>query len=172
MRIMKRIGFIISILATMFLLVNVSHASSALYDFNGKPASIDEFSGNGKWLVVMLWSSDCHICNKEAHQYEDFHFTHSDEDATVLGISLDGMKNKVLAEGFIKKHKVTFPNLIGEPEDVADMFTQLTGVLWAGTPTFMIYDPKGKLVVQQIGAVSVELIENFMESQKKAGLGW
>lgn len=164
------------VLFTGFLAIllgsNAAYTASALYDLSGKPASIDEFSGHGKWLVVMFWASDCHVCNKEAHQYNDFHFVHSDNDATVLGVSLDGTANKALAEGFIKKHKLNFPNLIGEPEDVADMFTELTGVLWRGTPTFLIYSPKGQLMIQQIGAVPAEMIEAYMESQKKAGIGW
>ena len=171
MSIIRRLGFFLVVMSSL-LMANASYAASVLYDFSGKPASIDEFSGHGKWLVVMFWSSDCYVCNKEAHQYVDFHFAHSDEDASVLGISLDGVKNKVLAKSFIKKHKINFPNLIGEPEAIADMFTQLTGVLWAGTPTFLIYSPKGKLMIQQIGAVPSELIEQYMESQKQKGIGW
>lgn len=164
----RHLAFFFSIFTVMMLLANTSQASPVLYEMNGKPSSIEKFTGNGKWLVVMFWSSDCHICNKEAHQYVDFHFAHSDDNATVLGVSLDGVKNKVLAEDFIQKHKVNFPNLIGEPEAIADMFTQLTGVLWAGTPTFLIYTPSGELVVQQIGAVPTELIENFINQQTAA----
>ena len=152
---------------TLFMLGVFSHSNAAgpLYDLQGKPSSIDKFTGKGKWLVVMLWASDCHVCNMEAHQYVDFHFAHSDTDASVLGISLDGMANKVAAEGFIKKHKINFPNLIGEPEAVANLFARLTGVAWRGTPTFLIYSPQGELMVQQIGAVPTDLIENFMASQ-------
>lgn len=171
MRRIKKLAFLTGLLAILTF-SGTGYAASALYDFSGKPASINEFSGNGKWLVVMFWASDCHVCNVEAHQYKDFHFVHSDKDATVLGVSVDGMANKVLAEGFIKKHKLDFPNLIGEPEDVADLFTTLTGVLWRGTPTFLIYSPKGQLMIQQIGAAPTELIEEYMESQKKAGIGW
>jgi len=162
------------LLISLFMLgiTGNSFAVSPLYDFQGKPDSIDNFSGEGKWLVVMLWASDCHICNMEAHQYVDFHFVHSDTDATVLGISLDGMANKVAAEEFIKKHNINFPNLIGEPEAVANLFFELTGVSWRGTPTFLIYSPKGKLMIQQIGAVPTDLIESFMASQKETELGW
>lgn len=167
MIIIKRLGFIFSILA-MISLVNISYASSVLYELDGKPSSIEKYAGKGKWLVVMFWASDCHVCNQEAHQYVDFHFAHSEDNASVLGISLDGAKNKVLAEGFIKKHKVNFPNLIGEPQAIANMFIEKTGVMWAGTPTFLIYNPAGELVVQQIGAVPTELIESFIQQQTAA----
>lgn len=164
MKITHSIGVLFGFLLWLSI-SSLSAAAGPLYDLQGQPSSIDKFSGKGKWLVVMLWASDCHVCNMEAHQYVDFHFAHSDTDATVLGISLDGMANTVAAEKFIKKHKINFPNLIGEPEEVANLFTSLTGVAWRGTPTFLIYSPQGKLMIQQIGAVPTDLIENFMASQ-------
>lgn len=171
MKITHSIGVLFGFLLWLSI-SSLSAAAGPLYDLQGEPGSIDSFSGEGKWLVVMLWASDCHVCNMEAHQYVDFHFVHSDTDATVLGISLDGMANKVAAEGFIKKHKINFPNLIGEPEEVANLFTSLTGVAWRGTPTFLIYSPQGKLMIQQIGAVPTDLIESFMASRKDTELGW
>ena len=152
----------------LLLPFTVSQAAG-LKDFEGNPGAISNYTGNGKWLVVMIWASDCHICNHEAHQYVDFHFAHSDDDASVLGISIDGKAKKKDAEAFIKRHHVTFPNLIGEPLTVARMFYELTGSSWIGTPTFLIYDPKGELVAQQVGAVPTELIEDFIaRSSRKA----
>ena len=162
MQIIQRDTF--SFLLFMFIGIFAVSQASTLYDMKGKPAGIDDYAGKGKWLIVMFWASDCHICNAEAHQYNDFHFIHSEKDAMVLGISLDGKANKVAAEGFINKHKINFPNLIGEPEEVANLFTGLTGVAWRGTPTFLIYSPKGELLVQQIGAVPTDLIENFIKN--------
>ena len=68
------------------------------------------------------------------------------------------------AEAFIRRHHVTFPNLIGEPEAVAELYGELTGRPWFGTPTFLIYDPGGELRVQQVGAVPVKLIEEYIRS--------
>ncbi len=136
-----------------------------MQDFNGKPVSIEQFTGQGKWTVVMIWASDCLICNKEARHYDAFHLKHKDKDATVLGVSMDGQANKKAAMGFIKEHNLRFPNIIGEPEDVAVFFYDSTGENWAGTPTFLIYSPEGKLTVQQIGAVPVPILEEFLQQQ-------
>jgi len=149
------------------LLVPVAQAEG-LQDFNGNPKAISDYSGKGKWLVVMIWASDCRVCNKEAHAYVDFHFVHADDDAQVLGISIDGQANKGEAQKFIERHKLNFPNLIGEPAAVADMFTQLTGAYFAGTPAFLFYDPKGELRAQQLGAVPTELIEDFIKQPATA----
>jgi peroxiredoxin len=151
-----------------WLIVLPAAQASTLQDFDGQPKSISDYTGNGKWLVVMIWASDCHICNKEAHAYVDFHFTHSDDNARVLGITIDGQARKAEALKFIERHKVNFPSLIGEPADVARLFSELTGTYFVGTPAFLFYDPEGNLRAQQVGAVPPELIENFIKQQTTA----
>ena len=143
----------------------VSASSSVLQEFDG---DIDEHTGKGKWLVVMLWASDCHVCNEEAHQYVAFHKKHMNTDAKVLNISLDDEENLKAAENFVQKHKLNFPNLIAEPLLGVHFYQQLTGKGWVGTPTFLVYNPKGKLLAAQAGAVPTEIIESFMAEETKA----
>ena len=85
------------VILTLFLSAG-SFASETFDDFSGNQKSIKDYVGNGKWLVVMLWASDCHVCNQEAHQYVKFHKLHKDKDAIVLGISLDGKNKKADAK--------------------------------------------------------------------------
>ena len=164
MKMKKQYAFFLVTMFSWLLLMTGIHAAE-LADFDGKPRSISDYSGKGKWLIVMIWASDCHVCNQEAHAYVDFHFAHSDEDAQVLGITIDGQAKKAEAQKFIERHKINFPNLIGEPAAVADLFSQLTGAYFAGTPAFLFYDPKGELRAQELGAVPTELIEDFIKQQ-------
>lgn len=140
-------------------------ASEQLVDFNGKPQSLSDHAGKGKWLVVMLWASDCHVCNAESQQYVKFHEKHNGKDATIVGISLDGAAKKKDAEAFIKRNGINFPSLIGEPESVMVMYQDLTGADWVGTPSFMVYNPKGELIGAQAGAVPPSIIESFIERE-------
>ena len=39
-------------------------------------AQIEDYAGKGKWLAVMYWASDCHVCNVEVGNYADFHERH------------------------------------------------------------------------------------------------
>ena len=152
----------------VLLLTGVLTAQAAaltLNDFSGNVSGLKQYTGKGKWTIVMLWASDCLICNKEAPHYNDFHNKHKDKDAIVLGISLDGKANIKAARKFIQDHKLDFPNLLGEAEDIAVFFYDSTGEQWAGTPTILIYSPQGKLTVQQIGAVPVPLLEQFLTQQ-------
>lgn len=152
-----------NLLGLLFLSSQVSAEIKGFQDFSGKPQKIENYLGKGKWTVVMMWASDCHVCNHEAHEYVDFHMVHSDTDAIVLGISLDGESRKKEAEKFIKKHSIDFPNLIAEPETVGSFYQEMTGQYFAGTPTFLIYSPTGELKAAQAGAVPTALIEDFMK---------
>jgi peroxiredoxin len=152
-------------LLVIFLLAIVPNiASSAnLAQLVPGPGALDAHTGKGKWLVVMLWASDCVACNREAHQYVDFHEFHHDDNAQVLGISLDG-SDLAAANAFIDKHQVSFPNLIAEFDVAGQWFENLTGQDFWGTPGFLIFDPEGNLRAQQIGAVPANLIEQFIQA--------
>ncbi len=139
-----------------------------LTDFKHNPKTIEDFSGKGKWLLVMFWASDCHICNKEAYKYVDFNFEHSDKDATVLGISIDGKAKFKEAVKFIKRHSVDFPNLIGEPEDVMALYSQYSNARWIGTPSFLLFNPQGELLAAQVGAIPPKIVEDFIVKNTKA----
>ncbi|HEC18060.1 MAG TPA: TlpA family protein disulfide reductase [Gammaproteobacteria bacterium] len=136
-----------------------------LQDFDGNLHTLNDYTGKGKWTVVMIWASDCHVCNAEAENYDAFHRAHKDKDAVILGVTLDGSEKKPEAEKFIQRHKVSFDNLIGEPQTVMGLYTQLTGQPWVGTPTFLVYSPSGELRAAQVGAVPVKLIESFIEKE-------
>ena len=156
-----------------YLLILVLTSSSAFaaetgHQFAGNETDIGKYAGNGKWLVVMIWASDCTVCNKEAHNYVDFHKLHKDKDAQMVGLSIDGKEKTKEAVEFIKRHKVNFPNLIGEPMDVAAMYQERTGGNWIGTPSFMVFNPKGELIGAQAGAVPVSIIESFIERESAA----
>lgn len=124
--------------------------------------TIDTHGGQGKWLVVMVWASDCEICNAEVGAYKQFHPRHRKTSASVLGLTLDAAVGKEDALDFDNQNSLNFNNLIGEPETVKSYFQILTGSPWIGTPGFLIFGPNGELRAKQVGALSPDLIEQFI----------
>ncbi len=122
-----RYPFLALAIVTSLFTVTTPAYSTGLFDFEGRPRNLSEFTGHGRWTVVMFWASDCRVCNAEAQEYVLFHDQHHDRQAGVLGITLDGEAGKSEALGFIERHMVDFPNLIGEPEVVARLYTDLVG---------------------------------------------
>ena len=142
--------------------------SPLLQDLNtDNYATIDDYREPGKWLVVMIWAHDCQICEREVDDYQLFHQRHADDDAKVLGVTLDGETGKSRAVEFIGRHQLSFDNLIGEPEVVAGYYQLTTGSRWVGTPSFLIFAPDGELMAKQAGAVEVEIVENFIAANSR-----
>ena len=164
---MKKLLSLLLVFCSLALIsVNVAATDQfGLKDFSGKATSLDDHIGKGKWRVVVLWASDCHACNQEAEQYIQFHEEYKDKHIELLGISLDGEKKRDDAKDFIKRHDVTFPNLIGEFNSVVTLYESLSGGQWLGTPTILVFNPKGELKAAQPGAVPTGLIEEFINGQ-------
>lgn len=147
-----------------------SPASSGetLHDFDGKPHVIEEYLGQGKWLVVTVWASDCAICEREIPELVVFHNAHRDKDATVLGISVDGPARKQEALAFIQRHRISFPNLLDGGRAFKAIYLRVTGRPWfGGTPMNLVYAPDGKLAARSIGPLGKREIEAFIEREGK-----
>jgi peroxiredoxin len=170
---MRNLGFTVMIwLAACTTALAQAGDDTLLYDdFNGQQRSIESYAGDGKWLVVMIWAHDCHVCNMEVESYAQFHAAHKDETARVLGVSLDGQARKAEAEAFIERHDLPFPNLLGEPATTMLHYAMLTGAQFRGTPTILLYGPDGSLRAAQAGAVPVENIEAYIMRQDAAAAG-
>lgn len=169
---MTRLCSTLLLLLTGCLVASVHAAEDAPFtDFAGQPATIESFAGDGRWLVVMIWAHDCHVCNMEVESYAQFHAAHKNTDASVLGVSLDGQDGKAEAEAFIARHDLPFPNLIGEPATTMLYYAMLTQSQFLGTPTILLYGPDGRLRAAQAGAVPVESIEAYMAKNRVEAAG-
>ena len=85
-----------------------------LQSFSGVKTTLQQQLNVGKWSVVVFWSHDCAICRQETPALNAFHRKHHKKDAQVLGISIDGAKNKAKAAQFIQQTAMAFPTFIGE----------------------------------------------------------
>lgn len=137
-------------------------AGMELRDTDGQVVDLDDYTGNGKWLLVMLWATSCHICEEQKPSISDFHRKHKDIDAQVLGIALDGMANIEAIKENMQTHPTSFPSLVGELVIVASHYQGMTEESLRGTPTYLLFDPNGNLVGNNPGPLRVEAIEQFM----------
>ena len=168
---MKMLTLITRQLLVLMLAVGVfssfAQADDALRDMQGNITTLEQQKEDGKWTVVMIWASNCHVCNAESSQYSEFHTAHADKDAKIIGMSLDGEEGKAAAEEFIERNGVIFPNLIGDIPTVATWYQMQTGEAFRGTPTFVVFGPDGEIRAAQPGAVAPTVVEKFMAEEKK-----
>ncbi|KAG1663496.1 Thiamine-binding periplasmic protein [Nymphon striatum] len=132
----------------------------AFSDMNGKKDSINNHIGKDKWTIVEIWESSCAACRM--HMPEMVKFDGKLKNARLLGISLDGLRGIDDAEDFIAEYDVKFPTILTNYVEMNIWMEQSIGESLRGTPTFILFDPEGKLVAAQPGIVSVASLEKFI----------
>jgi peroxiredoxin len=153
---------VLALFLAIGLFSSFAQADSVLRDMRGNITTFDAQQVPGQWTVVMIWASDCHVCNQESNQYSKFYTQHAGRDANMIGISIDGQRGKKDAEAFISRNEVIFPNLIGDVQTVSRWYQVETGESFRATPTFVLFDPNGKVRAAQPGAVPPAIIEQFI----------
>jgi len=138
----------------------ISSSAFAFTDLDGKADDITNHIGKDKWTIVEIWSSDCGACRM--HMPEMVEFDGKLDNARILGISLDGQRGIDDAEDFLAEFDVKFPTLVTNSIEMNIWMEQSIGESLRGTPTFILFDPEGKLVAAQPGIVSVESLEKFI----------
>lgn len=135
----------------------------SLRDVDGNTHEVNEYIGRGRWTVVAVWSVDCVICQRELPEVAFFHDAHKNKDAIVLGVSVDGIAERVRVRKFIDDNELGFPNLIGERADVA----KFGGGSLRGTPTYLIFLPDGRLAARHVGASAPDYLDRELARLKK-----
>lgn len=159
MSLMRRLPKVWFAIGVLFACMN---AHARLSDFDGGIHGLSEHIGRGNWTLVMIWSATCGTCHHEAPRVEAFHRKYADSGVQVLGISVDSRAGVAAARRFVREHGLTFPNLVGDRDDVALLYLDATGTYLAGTPGFLMYDPQGVLRTFGVGPIDVVRLERIL----------
>lgn len=151
------------LLTTILLSHNV--VAFQLQDLHAERVHLSDFLIEGRWNLVMFWSTDCIPCEQQKPMIEAFHAAHKDTDAVVLGIALDGMENKAGIDLLIKKHNPSYPNLVVFTDVFARQFRELTGQDFRATPTYLLFTPEGEMAGVRAGPIDRELIEGVVAAE-------
>ncbi len=127
---------------------------------DGKKDSIINHIGKDKWTVVEVWESNCPACRM--HMPDMVKFDGRLKNTRILGVSLDGQKGAEAADDFLMEYGVKFPNILTNYVEMNVWMQQNIGESLVGTPTFILFDPEGKLVAAQPGIVSTASLEKFI----------
>ncbi len=168
---MKRTYLFQSIcIASLLILLLFSYGAMAsdwteVRTLEGKFTTLSQHFEKDKWTLVMLWTTDCGICQREYPVISEFHDKHKDTKAKVIGVSLDGYSELDKITQHIDEMPMTFDNLIGEITVVAFNYQSATEEPLRGTPTFLMFNPDGHLVGHNPGPVKPEALEAFISRE-------
>ena len=149
------------------LLSGFSHSSYATPDvllegLDGNRHNLNEYIGKGKWTVLNIWGARCPPCLEEMPELVHFHDDHQDSKAIVVGVAIDfpsyGYANKEEIAEFIEDHLIEFPVLLSD----ASISEKIGAGILEGLPTTYLYTPQGKLVGMQVGGITRNILEAFL----------
>jgi len=153
--------FLTPLLVAFIAVLLLSTSASAFTDLKGKKIEIEKQLGDKKWSIVEIWASDCHACRQ--HMPSMVKFDGKLKNARIVGITLDGQEGITDANTFVKEFGIKFKNIVSNPIEVNAWMQKTVGEGLIGTPTFILFNPEGKLVAAQPGPVSTNSLETFIK---------
>ena len=172
MKMLKRMLYLFILLTTSFM----SYADSqqlSLKGADGKQHQLSEYVGKSKWVVVNVWSSACKFCRHELPDLVDFHEVHKNNDAMVLGITIDlktfGYPDEKTVMNFLQDYFIEYPNLFAS----ADQAAEFIGAPITAIPISFFFNPQGEMVGHWNGILSRADLEKIIEKTptEKGALG-
>lgn len=147
----------ISMLAAVLLLISTQAGSGEFLfkDMKGKEQRLSDYKG--KWVLVNFWATWCPPCLDEMPDLVDMHNARKDKDFVVIGVAMSSGRDAVIS--LVEQLDVSYPIVMGDNQ----MAAQVGKV--PALPTTYLYDPTGKLVSYQTGAITREQIENYIRSK-------
>lgn len=121
---------------------------------DGQQKNLSDYAG--KWVVVNYWATWCPPCREEMPELQAFHDHHEETDGVVIGINTEVLKKKDI-QAFLDDYFITYPNFNSGPVST----TALGRV--PGLPTTFLVSPQGTVEARQVGAITREMIENFIQ---------
>ncbi len=129
----------------------------SLPGLDGKTHSLADY--RGKWVIVNYWATWCPPCQEEIPDLVAFHERHRNKDAVVLGVNYEDIGAEQLKD-FVDSFMISYPILRADPDPV----TPLGPV--SGLPTTYIIAPDGTPVARQVGPVTGEQLDAYIERKQ------
>ncbi len=133
-----------------------------LLDLHGKKHRLADY--RGKWVLVNYWATWCPPCLEEIPELEVFHSNHKDSDAVVLGVNMEDIDLEKL-KAFVEEQFISYPILRSRP----GFRTELGPV--SGLPTSYLISPRGEVVARQVGPITAELLDDYLENHARKSTG-
>ena len=146
-------------LKTFVLILLLSFLPSNAFSQDIHKAGIHDFkniveSNKGKVLIINFWATWCSPCVKEFPGLMNMRQEFSEDELTIIGISMDyGMRP---VENFVKLNKVNFPILLDD-ESIGSMLDIKS------IPRTLIYNRAGEKILDHLGFISEESFRHVIE---------
>jgi thiol-disulfide isomerase/thioredoxin len=161
----KMSAILVTLLVYVIHPVNANAPGTELVRIDGVTQPMSDYIGNGKWVVINVWSPTCAACVKELPEIEAFRKKHIN-DVQLLGLTIDFPsfeygKIDIINE-FLQKSPIHYPLFLADIE----LASEVIGNWLVAIPLMAIFHPDGRVLARWPGYVDTGEIEEFMQNYK------
>ncbi len=136
-------------------LISLHAQAFTLVDSKGKTHSLAQYKG--KWVLVNFWATWCPPCLEEIPDLVALHENKKNK-LVVLGVAMDYKDPKQVLQ-FADQMMVSYPVILGDQKIAAQI-----GAI-PGLPTTYLYNPDGKMVAYNVGALTKDAVERYISKK-------
>lgn len=136
------------------LILSVRVEAFQFLDATGKIHKLADYKG--RWVLINFWATWCLPCLKEIPDLIALY--ENRKDIMVIGVAMDFSDPQVVMD-FVQSMSITYPIVLGNRE----IASQLDDV--SLLPSTYFFAPDGRPAARQLGIISRESIETFIESR-------
>ncbi|MHB1678421.1 MAG: TlpA disulfide reductase family protein [Sulfuriferula sp.] len=142
-----------------FIALSLFTASAWAFNFTdaqGHPQNLEAYKG--KWVLVNFWATWCPPCLKEIPDLISLQAKYGQTRLAIIGIAMDYNDPKQVIN-FARSMHINYPIVLGNP-DIAAQIGDIQGL-----PTSYLYNPAGKIVAYQLGALTKAAVEKYINNK-------
>jgi len=157
-----------NLIAALVLLVSIVPLNAQAFlvsDFSGNRVDVRDYTGDGRWTIVMLWQLQCELCEIQKPTIEAFHKKYKGSKAHVVGLVMDGHEYMPQIKQFVKEKPTLFPSHVVFGDVFGDQIQKETGKSFYTAPGYLVYSPDGELRMAINSRINIDELVGFLESQ-------
>jgi len=156
------------LLLVMFFVLPGTANALELENIDGSKQDIKQLTGQGRWVVMNVWSPSCAFCVQELPHLQAFHQKHSDA-IDVIGLTLDYPSFEYgkldVIKRFLSKHPIAYPLYLADHA----MASEVIGSYLKAIPLLVIFHPDGRVLGRWPGEINIPELEEFIRSYGQYG---
>ncbi len=153
---MRRL-FIAPLIALILAVRAVPASAFTLTDSKGKVHRLADYKG--RWVLVNFWATWCPPCLEEIPDLVALHENKKNR-LVVIGIAMDYQDPRQVLD-FADQQMISYPIVLGDQRSTAEV-----GPV-RGLPTTYLFDPNGKVVAYNVGALTRSAVEGYIHKNAK-----
>ncbi len=126
-------------------------------NMDGSPASLSDYVGKGKYVLVDFWASWCNPCLKEIPVISEIYEEYKGDNFEVLSVAIWDKREKTLSA--IEEKNLAWPQIV----DAEKIPSEIYGI--KGIPHIILFAPDGTIVARNLRGHAMK--EKIAEVLKK-----